>query len=218
MAIKITDLTTAQRIADYGGLGTLTGTKLTVMNRIVTQLSGFVLRYIGRNLKQATYTQEEYSTEHGNSLNLQNFPISSSATFKLELRTSGENEDEWETVDSQYYFIDYDSGIIFGISGWNFMRTVNGYRVTYTAGYDFDNTTKFLSDTDAADIELVVWMLGMSVWNRRKGGVGIRSEKIGDYSVSYTKMLLENSDIKSILDKYKNQGNDNLGAMTPIQP
>ena len=217
MAITIADLTTAQRIADYGGLGTLTGTKLTIMNLLVTQLSGIVLKYIGRNIKQATYTQEEYSTEHGSSLNLRNFPVSSSVTFKLEVRTSGENEDKWETVDSQYYFIDYDSGIIFGISGWNFMRTVNGYRVTYTAGYDFDNSSTFLSDTDAADIELAVWMLGVSVWSRRKGGVGIRSEKIGDYSVSYTRELIENKDITSILDKYKIQGTSSLGVQTPFQ-
>ena len=160
-------------------------------------------------------------------LNLKNFPISTTATFTLERRTSNQNDDSWEAVDSSYYHIDYGSGMIMGASGLRFNRTTKGYRASYTAGYDFDNSATFLSDIEAGDLELAIWMLASGVWNRRKGGAAgeIQSERIGDYAVTYRTSLMESEDLKAILDKYAGvgasagggEGVGVLGPLTPVQ-
>ncbi len=215
MAVKSYALTTGQRVADFGGLGTLAGANLTRMERIVDSVTEFIENYIGFRIQQATYTNEEYSTEEGQILNLKNSFVDSSSTFTLQRRTGSLDEDEWETIDVKYYHVDYDAGIVYGAGGWGFPRTRNGFRVTYTAGYDFDNNEDFLSDTEAGDIEMVAWELCLAVYNRRGGSLGVKSERIGDYTVVYGKSLKESEDVKNVLDKYA--GLDTISVLTPIQ-
>lgn len=215
MSVKAGALTTGQRVADYGGLGTLSGDNLTRMERIVDSITSFIENYIGYTIQETTYTNEEYSTERGQILNLENFPVSSSSSFVLQRRTNSLDEDEWESVDTQYYHVDYDAGIIHAAGGWEFQRTRNGYRVTYTAGYDYDNSTSYLSDTNAADLEMIVWELCLAMYNRKGAATGIKSERIGDYSVTYGKLVLEDENIKSILDKYARE--DVISVLTPLQ-
>lgn len=216
MSVKSYSLTTAARGASYMDISTPTGAKLAAMEAIIDSITEFIENYIGRRVKKTTYTQEMYDTENGQTLNLNNFPVDEDSTFLLERRTSSLNEDDWEPVDSEYYHVEYDAGIILCASGIEFDRTIRGYRVTYTAGYDFDNSSTYLSDTEAGDLELAMWQLLEAIWNKRKGGSGIESEKIGDYSVKYTKYLMENPDTKAILDKYA-AVNDELGVITPLQ-
>lgn len=215
MAVKSYALTTAQRAADYAGLGTLSGANLIVMESLVDTVTEFIEQYLGFRVKKTTYTQEEYSTERAESLNLKNLPVVSGESFLLERRTSSVDEDSWETVDSRYYHVDNDEGIIYGVGGLVFTRTRNGYRVTYTAGYDFDNSSTFLQGTKGGAIELAAWMLLEGLWNKRKGGSGIKSERIGDYQIVYTKLLMENDDIKALLDKFA--GLELGSVITPYQ-
>ncbi len=215
MAVKAGALTVPDRVTDFGGLTALAGTKLETMERIIDSTSTFIENYLGYTVKKTTYTSQEYSTEDGQMLNLDNFPVSSTATFTLQRRNSALDNDEWETIDTQYYHIDFPSGIIHAAGGWKFSRTRNGFRVTYTAGYDFNNTSTFLSETDGGDLELAMWQLCLVIYNRRGSSMGVKSERIGDYSVSYDSVLMENEDIKSILDKYAIQ--DVLGVLTPLQ-
>jgi len=216
MAVKSYALTTPTRAAEYMGISVPTGTNLSVLERTIDSATDFIEGIIGRRLKKTTYTQEMYDTERAETLNLKNFPVISSETFTLERRSSALNEDDWDTVDTEYYHVDYNSGVIQGAGGLRFARTVKGYRVTYTAGYDFDNTTTFLGDiSEVGDLELAAWILVEAIWNNKKGGFSIASERIGDYSVTYRKALLENEDLKSILDKYS--AFDLPAVITPYQ-
>ena len=212
MALKTYPLTTAQRFADYNGLGTLVvgSAKELLIITLINSVTEFIENYIGYRVQQSTITNEEYDTEAGDVLNLKRWPVSS---VTLQRRNSALNNDEWETIDSSYYFVDTDAGIIYGAGGWDFPRSRRGYRVTYTAGYDFDNALTFLADTEGGDLELAAWILMATVYGRRKGGGGIKSESIGDYRVVYHGTLMQNEDVKDILDKY---GDSNLGAtLTP---
>jgi len=216
MAVKSYALTIASRLSAYMDITTPTGTKLTVMEAIIDAVTEFIEDYLGYRVQKTAYTNEEYDTEEGQVLNLKNFPVVSGETFTLQRRTSALDEDSWETVDSEYYHVEEKSGIIYGAGGWEFSRTRRGYRVTYTAGYDFDITGTYLSSTEGGSIELAAWMLCEGIWSKRKGGSGIKSERIGDYSITYTKLLMENEDIKSLLDKHAS-ADDSFAVLTPLQ-
>ena len=214
MAVKSYALTTRTRLKDFLGITANDDTTNNVLDRIIDSVTEFIENYIGFRVKETTYTNEEYYTDNAESLLLKHYPISTSATFLLDRRTSALNEDNWERIDPQYYHVDHASGMINGSGGWRFFQTRRGYRVTYTAGFDYDNSTTFLSETQGGDIEWAAWQLGGTAWERRKGGGGIVSEKIGDYAVSYAKSVLENEEIKSILDKYAKQ--EAGGVLTPF--
>lgn len=194
-------LTTVQRAADYLGLGTVaSGSALeTKLQAEINAVTAFIENYIGFRVKQTTYTNEVYDTEKGDTIILQRKPVSG---VVLQMRASSLNEDSWETIDSQYYRVDEAAGIIYGMAGWRFARARGGYRVSYTAGYNFDNSTTFLGETAGADLELAAFMLIGAVHSRAASGAGIKSERIGDYSVVYQGALMENDDVLSILDKY----------------
>ncbi len=215
MSIKTYALTTSQRFADYAGLGTLAGADLTLADRLVDSVTEYIENYIDFRVQKTTYTEEEYSTEDGQILVLDHSPIVSGETFVLARRTSPMNFDEWENVNSEYYHVEEDTGIIYGASGWKFSRTRYGFRATYTAGYDYDNSSSFLSDTKGGDIELAAWMLLQAIWSIRKSGTGVKSETIGDYKIVYGRITMEDADIKSILDKYTQE--DTFGVLTPLQ-
>jgi hypothetical protein len=197
------------------GISTPSAATLTMMNALIDSVTEFIERYLGYRVQQTAYTEEEYDTEDSQTLLLKSFPVVSGETFTLERRTSPLNEDRWETVESQYYHVDEEAGMIHGASGWKFPRSRRGYRVSYTAGYDFDNYTTYLSDTEGGDIELAAWMILEAVWNKRRGGAGVERERIGDYSVTYKRTLFENEEIKSLLDKYARA--DEVHVLTPLQ-
>lgn len=171
MALKSYALTTVQRAADFIGLGTIAAasTEESVLERLINAATEYVEKYLGYRVKQTTHTDELHESQGGDTIILNNFPVDS-VVFTLQRRLSGLNEDDWETIDSSYYHIDYDAGIIYAARGTKFATTRYGYRVSYTAGYVFNNTTTFLSDTEAGDLELAIWLLVASVYGRRRGG------------------------------------------------
>jgi hypothetical protein len=180
-----TALTTAERLAGYMEITTPTGASLTVMESIINTVSKYIEKYTGRKFKKTTYTQELYSPESSPYLNLKAFPVLSSESFILERRTSGMNENSWDTVDGEFFVVDYEAGIIELMGGSQFSNFSNGFRVTYTAGYDYDNVSTFLGDTEGADIELATWMIASDIVKSKKTNSNIRSERIGDYSISF---------------------------------
>jgi len=213
VAIKVYALTTVSRLKTFLEIS---GTSYdTLLEWIANSATEFIENYCHRRFQRTAYTQEMYSTDKWQkTLLLDNFPVISTETFTLEIRTSGLNEDDWDTVDSEDYHVDYDGGIIRMAGRIEFQKGVDKYRVTYTAGYDFDTSTKPLSDTEAGDLEMAMWKLCAVMFNRRRGDPGIRSERIGDYSVTYAKTVYESPEIKEILDKYKRK-DVALGVETP---
>lgn len=217
MAIKSYALTTVERAANFIGISVPSSNSVeeSLLERFIDGVTELIEGYLQMRVMQTAYSNQEYDTEDGDALVLEQAPVSSTASFVLQRRQSGLNEDNWETVDGQNYHVDLDAGIIYAIRGSRFAQTRRGYRVSYTAGFDFDNSATFLANTEAGDLELAAWMMIATMWGRRRGGVGIKSEKIGDYAVTYEASMLENPDIKVLLDKYARI--DIPIALTPIQ-
>lgn len=202
MSVKSYSLTTRARLIDFLELSGLSDAENNVLDRIIDSVTEYIENYCDRRFKETTYTDEKYDSDGGVELILNNYPVSQSDTFALSVRNNLNNQDSWTSIDSEDYFVDYNAGIIKAQRGNKFLVGIQIYKVTYTAGYDFDNSTTFLSDTTAGDVEYIAWRLAATAWNRRKGDVGIKSEQIGDYKVVYASEVFGNDEVKEILDKY----------------
>lgn len=212
MAVKAYALTTLARLKTY--LDITGAGDDTLLETIIDSVTEFIENYCHRRFQQTAISQEMYSTGRRDKIiTLKQYPVASGETFTLEVRASSLNEDDWEEVDSEYYHVHWQEGIIEGAGGYTFIKGVNKYRVTYTAGYDFDTSTKPVTDTEAGDLELAMWMLCKVAFLRRKGDASVKSERIGDYAVVYMKEAFENETIRSILDKYR-RISSNLGVIT----
>lgn len=200
--LKSYALTTASRLATYLRLtySDLNSTQQDLLTDICNQVTEFIENYCGRRFKLSTYTEEIYDGDNSGILALKNYPVTSLTS--IELRTSTLNEDDWDSVDSERYHLDTDSGVVRMMGAGTLLKGRANYRVTYIGGYDFDNTTTFLSDTRAGDVEFVAWKLGATIWNERGSSSGVESEKLGDYSITFRQSVFEDEAVKEILDKY----------------
>jgi len=113
------------------GIASSDSTKNNLITRKVNQATRAIESYCGRRFLSTVYTQEEYAATQVDELVLRQRPVISFTS--LEIRDAGLNVNNWETIDTQLYFIDTNAGVLnllFNASGrWN------RYRATYTAGY-----------------------------------------------------------------------------------
>lgn len=212
MSLKSYALTTVSRYKTFAKIsGSSDDTRI---ENLINGVTDFVESYLGYRVQETAYSNEVYDTNVGDNIVLKNFPVNSSETFTFQRRKTAGNEDEWETIATERYFVDYEAGIVFAAGNWRFPRTRKGFRVSYTAGYDYDNSATFLMDTTAGDLELAAWMLVSSGLSRGGSGGGIKEEAIGDYRVVYMGTVYENEEVKNILDKYRRL--EAVGPLTPL--
>lgn len=203
MSVKAYALTTRARVMDFMGVSSLTTVQENVLDRLIDAVTDFVESYCQRRFKQTAHTAEYHEGDGSEYITLEEFPVSSTETFTLSYRNTTANENSFTTIDSEDYFVDYDAGIVQLTANARFLKdSAFMYKVAYTAGYNYDNAATFLSDY-AADLEYAAWKLISTAFNKRKGEAGVQSESIGDYSVTYTSTLFENSEIREIVDKYR---------------
>jgi hypothetical protein len=190
--------TTTSRFKDYAEVsGSSDDTLITIL---INQVTEFIENYTGRRFKQTAYTNEEYDGTGNHKLILKQYPVS---TFtNLQERSTRQNEDDWNVLDSKDYFVELSTGVITLIP-YEFIPGTRLYRANYTAGYNFDNSTTFLENTEAGDVEWVTWELTKAAYNRRRQQPGLSSARLGDAAVTYRKTVMEDDDIKAVLDKYK---------------
>lgn len=199
-------LTTLSQAKSY--LGIRNSTNDALLTKIIVAVSAFVENaYCRRVFRRQAYTQELYNGKDSKSLFTKNFPIISGETFTLQRRTTDNNNDEWETLDSEDYYIDYSIGKITLASG-KFEEGIQNYRITYTAGYTLPSSADYQNgDADDSqdlpyDLELAVLDLITLQYQTRKSK-GINREKVRDVEISYMKALKDDPTIKATLDTYK---------------
>ena len=196
-------LTTRQRLQDFMGLASPTATQSSVLDRLIDTVTDFVENYCRRRFQQTAYTQEVYDGSGSGTLMLKQYPVISTETITLQERTSAANEDSWATINSKDYFVQYNEGYLEFTGVMIFRKYPRGFRLTYTAGYDFDTGgTDTLESVGLGDLEYAVWKLCSTLYNTRKGSGNVVAERLGDYSVTFRKQVMEDDEIKSILDKH----------------
>lgn len=212
-ALKAYALTTLARYKTYAKIKKADSDD-TITN-LINQVTEIIEKYCGRRFKKTAYTQELLDSDGGNCLFPKNSPIFATPAPVLQERQTYSNKDEWGTVDTDDYYIDYDTGIIYGLNNCRWIEGRQQYRLTYTAGYDFDNASTYLSDTEAGSVEYAAWKLIDEMMSKR-GQAQITHEQLGDYTVDYGRLTKElPSDITEILDCYK-IGGDLGGAASLI--
>lgn len=201
MSLNAYALTTVARFKSFKGI--TVNTDDTRIEQIINIVSDYVEKYCDRRFKQTAYTNEVYDGNGWNQMLLKQYPISTTATFQLDVRDTDLNEAKWSAIDTNMYHIDYTAGMIeyFG----RFAEVPRKYQVTYTAGYNFDNVagTPTLEAAGIGDLEYAVWVIVDNIYTKRGQTGGIKSESIGNYSVTYGDYALLDNDIKMILNKYK---------------
>lgn len=190
-------LTTKADVKESLGISSAVTTYDNLIIRKINQATRAIEAYCGRRFALTTYTQVEYSATIIDEIVLRQRPIT---TFtSLEIRDSTLNEDSWETVDSQLYFVDKNAGVL--NLNFNALGRWNRYRVTYTAGYG----------TIPEDLAEACASLAGFYFNNASGGdVGVSSKREGGREVKFTTAtqnfagVLEALGIDSIIDYYAN--------------
>lgn len=202
MGLNANALTTVARLKTFIGISSATYD--TELERIVNAVSQFVQNYCDRTFVKTTYTNEIYDGTGSDRLLLKQYPVSTTDTFTLEQRTSNQNTASWDAVDSESYYVQYTRGTV-ETTGWHFADLPRHYRITYTAGYDFDLAATFLETATptAGDLEYAVWKLAADAFRNRKQGTGVESETIGEYSVRFRKSAMVDQEIRDILANYR---------------
>jgi len=124
-------LTTLADVKETLGIASSDTTRDNLIIRQINSATETIEKYTGRKFMLTTYTNEEYDATNTDQLILKHNPVTTFTT--LEVRDTALNMSDWETVDSELYFVDYSAGVldlIFHATGrWN------RYRATYSAGY-----------------------------------------------------------------------------------
>ncbi len=201
-------LTTLARAKSF--LGISTDSKDTQLIMQINHVTAFMERYCKRAFKKATYTNEVYDGTGTKMLTLKNFPVT--AFTQLQFNRAANNEADWETVDGNRYFTDLLSGVItlagtlgtfLDVEAGVFVSAPQKYRATYDAGYliDFANEANASLHTLPQELEYICLKMVSAGINSARSQ-GIDSERVGDTSVTYSKQLFGDSEMKSMLDKY----------------
>ena len=190
-------LTTLSDVKESLGIASSDTTKDNLIIRKINQATKAIENYCGRRFAATVYTQIEYSATQIDELVLRQRPVVSFTS--LEIRDSGLNYDNWETVDSHLYFVDDSAGILklmFNASGrWN------RYRVTYIGGY-----TTIPEDLAEACASLACYY----VQNADGSDVGVAVKKEGQRELRYANgsinfdTISENLGINETLNTYAN--------------
>ena len=176
----------------------------TLIEILINVVTDFVERFCDRRFLRTTYTNEVYDGLGTDKLLLKQYPVISASAFSLDQRDTPLNENQWSAIDTNLYHIDWNAGIV-ELIGYRFDEVPRKYRVTYTAGYLFDNSTPgaTLESVGIGDLEYVVWVLLNNAYKNATKPMNVKSESIGNYSVSYGDYQLLSPEIKEILNKYK---------------
>lgn len=165
-------LTNLSDVKESLGIASGNTTKDNLIIRKINQATEMIERYCGgRRFKATDYNGQEYDSTNSDQLILKQYPVN---TFTiLEYRDSVLNDNSWDTVEADAYFVDTDAGVIdllFVATGkWN------QYRATYNAGYQ----------TIPADLAEACVTLACYLVDNAQSGTGVKSRQEGARKIEY---------------------------------
>jgi len=151
-------------------LGITDSSKDSLLELLINSCTDWIESYCGRRFKApSSAVVELIDCGYQSILILRDYPIT---TFtKLEERIS---QTDFEIIDSDDYLVDTANGRI--ILSFETQAGVGQYRAEYIGGFS----------TIPNDLSMACTQLVINEYNDRAGGGEIRSESLGEYSVTYT--------------------------------
>lgn len=192
-------LTNVADVKESLGISSGDTSKDNLITRNINKSTRAIESYCSRRFKETTYTQEEYNPTHIDELVLKQRPITATQAFSLEVRNTGINADNWETIDSQLYFVDTSSAVVYCLFRMN--GRWKRFRATYSAGY-----VTIPEDLAEACVNLACYYT-----NYPDGrNIGVQELREGQRQIRYLnttqtfRTLLENLGVDQIVDSYSN--------------
>jgi len=188
-------------------LGINDNTKDAVLTILLNQASAYLEKLCGRTFSETVHTYEKHDGTGHRELRLDHFPVIVPPAVVLQKNRATDNTDDWETIDTENYWVNEDDGIITMTSAFLdfddqddsglsessvFTLGKNKYRVTYTAGYS----------SIPYDLQYACMTLVSEMMNKRKSG-GIKSESLGDHSVVFQSIFSTSKEIQDIINSYR---------------
>jgi hypothetical protein len=184
----VADLTTLVVVKAWLDISTTNSD--TVLTRLITAGSAFLINWLNRNILSSSYVNEKYNGNGHQSIRLRNWPItavSSVAVNGTQLTVSADG------ITNGFIFDDNHVYILPGTSIDRFCKGVMNISIGYTAGYA---TVPF--DVEQACVELV------SRKFKERTRIGMTSQSLGGQETnSFSKDDLS-KDTKSMLQNYRN--------------
>lgn len=199
MSLLAYALTTLARQKSFMGISNASND--TLLTNLINSCTDFIEKYCDRRFKQTAYSDELYDGKGSNELLLKNYPVATGETFSIEQRNSTLSNSGFNAIQSQNYHV-RENGLVTRVNAI-FERLPQYYRINYTAGFDFDNVATYLSDAGAADLEFACWRLVSKAFNQINQAGNVRSESLGDYSVTFLKELFADQELRSIIGVYR---------------
>lgn len=179
-------LTSIADVKETLGIDVGNTTKDNLIIRKINQATDMIEKYCGgRRFSEDTYIDEEYDATNSNQLALRNYPITN--IVSLSYRDSSLNENSWEIVDADRYFVDQNAGVI--DLTFNARGRWNRYKVTYDAGYG-----TIPADLAEACVTLVAYL-----YENATSGTGIKKKQEGSRSIEYFDVNASSSGDNGIL-------------------
>jgi hypothetical protein len=196
-------LTTVADVKESLGIASSDHTKDNLITRKINQVTDLIQTYCGRNFKLQEYT-EYVDGSNTDQFVLKQRPVvvDASHTFTLEQRGSSLNDDDFDSIAADLYFVDNTAGVVdldYIASGrWD------RYRFTYWGGY-----ATIPNDLAEAANMLACYF----VTNPAGARIGVMQVKEGQRETRYSnggqnsltfRSLAEQLGIDSVLDSYSN--------------
>ena len=194
-------------------LGITDNSKNALLELLINMATDYIETQTGRRFTSSVNTYEKHDGTGTNQLKLNNFPIITPPAVILEVNSAVDNTSDWATISADDYFIDTATGIITRTSSFLDFETTGDndeilseirfscgkdkYRATYTSGFA----------TVPYDLQYACMTLVGQFYNT-KAGSGIKSESLGDHSITYQDITELTSGMKGgiledILTKYR---------------
>lgn len=155
---------------------------------LINQATDFIERYCQRRFTAETYTNETYDGDGTDELFLKNWPVISFTS--LSYNGAHNNSGSFTVIDTEDYWVNTAGGYITKSSIFN--RGTQNYRATYQAGYT----------VIPYDLQWVCCMLASEAYSQ-SGSAGIKSESLGDHSITFEAITQSNPRTLSILNSYR---------------
>lgn len=190
-------LTTLADVKETMGIASSDTSWDNFLVRKINQATRAIEAYCGRRFALTTYTNEEYDATNTNQIILRQRPIVTLTT--LDVRDSGLNITDFESIESDLYFYDANAGVL----ELNFTArgSWNRFRVTYSAGYS----------TIPEDLaEACATLASYYALNPDGSQIGVKEKQEGQRKISYGSTtnsfldVLKQLGIDTIIDSYSN--------------